>query len=381
MKFKRLTSAAGADFEPAFDLYGVSFPIHEQRLIESQRSIMTHPEYLFDLIYDDSGEWCGDMLYWETADFIYVEHFCILPERRGQRCGQRALELLCEKGKTVILEIDPPSDKTSVRRKGFYERCGYHANPFAHVHPPYRVGFDGHGHRLVIMSYPRELSQDEYDRFNEYLKNVVMRQAADTSFEGIAQEIKTRIDRLLDTQPRVIIAIDGRCGAGKSTLAARLAELCGGNVFHMDDFFLRSEQRTPERFAEPGGNVDRERFETEVLAPLAAGQAAQYRPWDCHTGDFAVAYAVEPAQLTIVEGSYSMHPALRGYYDCMICLAVDPAEQLRRLERRNPRMLQRFVDEWIPLENRYFEATNIQAVADLLVDTALPDGGSVVEPV
>ncbi len=144
---------------------------------------------------------------------------------------------------------------------------------------------------------------------------------------------------------------------------------------------LRPEQRTPERFAEPGGNVDRERFETEVLAPLAAGQAAQYRPWDCHTGDFAVAYAVEPAQLTIVEGSYSMHPALRGYYDCMICLAVDPAEQLRRLERRNPRMLQRFVDEWIPLENRYFEATNIQAVADLLVDTALPDGGSVVEPV
>ena len=118
-----------------------------------------------------------------------------------------------------------------------------------------------------------------------------------------------------------------------------------------------------------------------MLAPLAAGQAAQYRPWDCHTGDFAVAYAVEPAQLTIVEGSYSMHPALRGYYDCMICLAVDPAEQLRRLERRNPRMLQRFVDEWIPLENRYFEATNIQAVADLLVDTALPDGGPVVEPV
>jgi two-component system sensor histidine kinase TctE len=56
----------------------------------------------------------------------------------------------------------------------------------------------------------------------------------------------------------------------------------------------------------------------------------------------------------------------------MICLAVDPTEQLRRLERRNPRMLQRFVDEWIPLENRYFEATNIQAVADLLVDTALP---------
>lgn len=190
-----------------------------------------------------------------------------------------------------------------------------------------------------------------------------------------------RIETLLAERDCVFVAIDGPCTSGKTTFAAMLNRRFGGNVLHMDDFFLRSEQRTPERFAEPGGNVDRERFETEVLAPLAAGQAAQYRPWDCHTGDFAVAYAVEPAQLTIVEGSYSMHPALRRYYDCMICLAVDPAEQLRRLERRNPRMLQRFVDEWIPLENRYFEATNIQAVADLLVDTALPDGGSVVEPV
>ena len=188
-----------------------------------------------------------------------------------------------------------------------------------------------------------------------------------------------RIETLLAERDCVFVAIDGPCTSGKTTFAAMLNRRFGGNVLHMDDFFLRPEQRTPERFAEPGGNVDRERFETEVLAPLAAGQAAQYRPWDCHTGDFAVAYAVEPAQLTIVEGSYSMHPALRGYYDCMICLAVDPAEQLRRLERRNPRMLQRFVDEWIPLENRYFEATNIQAVADLLVDTALPDGGSVEE--
>lgn len=288
MKFKRLTSAADEAFKPAFDLYGVSFPIHEQRLIESQCGIMTHPEYHFDLIYDDGGEWCGNMLYWETADFIYVEHFCILPERRGQRCGQRALAILGEKGKTVILEIDPPANEISVRRKGFYERCGYHANPFAHVHPPYRAGFAGH--RLVIMSYPRELSQDEYDRFNEHLKSVVMRQAADTSFEGIAQEIKTRIDRLLDVQPWVIVAIDGRCGAGKSTLAARLAELCGGNIFHMDDFFLRPEQRRPERFAEPGGNVDRERFAVEVLAPLKNGCRFSYRPFVCR--DMALGDAV-----------------------------------------------------------------------------------------
>ena len=180
-----------------------------------------------------------------------------------------------------------------------------------------------------------------------------------------------RVERLLAEGRCALVAIDGPCASGKTVFAASLHERFGGNVLHMDDFFLRPEQRTPERFAEPGGNVDRERFEAEVLKPLAAGKAVRYRPWDCHTGDFATSRSVEPAALTVVEGSYSMHPALRGYYDLTMCLIVDPSERLRRLEARNPRMLQRFIDEWIPLENRYFESTNTQGSADLLVDTAL----------
>lgn len=179
------------------------------------------------------------------------------------------------------------------------------------------------------------------------------------------------VERLLAEGRCAFVAIDGPCASGKTVFAASLHERFGGNVLHMDDFFLRPEQRTPERFAEPGGNVDRERFEAEVLKPLAAGRTVRYRPWDCHTGDFATSRSVEPAALTVVEGSYSMHPSLRGYYDLTMCLIVDPSERLRRLEARNPRMLQRFIDEWIPLENRYFESTNTQGSADLLVDTAL----------
>lgn len=184
------------------------------------------------------------------------------------------------------------------------------------------------------------------------------------------QAVIERIERVYTERERVFVAIDGPCTSGKTTLATVLQRRFGGNVLHMDDFFLRPEQRTPERFAEPGGNVDRERFEDEVLAPLAAGNIVQYRPWDCHTGDFAASHSVEPARLTIVEGSYSMHLALREYYDLMICLMIDSNEQLRRLEARNPRMLQRFIDEWIPLENRYFEQTGTRAIANMVVDTA-----------
>ena len=46
-------------------LYEISFPLHEQRLPESQRLIMSHPEYHFDAIFD-GGTFVGDMLYWRT---------------------------------------------------------------------------------------------------------------------------------------------------------------------------------------------------------------------------------------------------------------------------------------------------------------------------
>lgn len=84
--------------------------------------------------------------------------------------------------------------------------------------------------------------------------------------------VKARIDSLLAQKERVIIAIDGQCTSGKTTLAAALADCYDCNVFHMDEFFLRPEQRTPERFAELGGNVDYERFLEEVLIPLSAGE-------------------------------------------------------------------------------------------------------------
>lgn len=86
--------------------------------------------------------------------------------------------------------------------------------------------------------------------------------------------------RVLPTGMR-IIAIDGRCAAGKTTLAARLAKELGGDVIHMDDFFLPPALRTQERRSEPGGNVHYERFLTEVMPKLASGQAFSYQRFDC----------------------------------------------------------------------------------------------------
>lgn len=81
----------------------------------------------------------------------------------------------------------------------------------------------------------------------------------------------------------LLVALDGRCAAGKTTIAAQMARQYGWGVVHLDDFFLQPIQRTPQRMAEPGGNLDRERLIAEVLEPLRAGQQGSYRLFDCRT--------------------------------------------------------------------------------------------------
>lgn len=148
--------------------------IHKQREALSQTAILHDDAYHFDLIYD-AGTFVGLVLYWETPEYIYLEHFCILPEMRNLKYGQRTLSLLKTRQKTLILEIDPPIDAISVRRKGFYERCGFMENPYPHIHPPYHK--ENKGHELVIMSSPAPISQAVYDAFHAYLRDKIMHHA------------------------------------------------------------------------------------------------------------------------------------------------------------------------------------------------------------
>jgi len=179
--------------------------------------------------------------------------------------------------------------------------------------------------------------------------------------------LKNKIDPLLKQYDSVIVAIDGNCGAGKTTLAAQLSGLYDCNVFHMDDFFLRPEQRTAERFAEIGGNVDYERFCEEVLSPLLAGKAFSYRPFDCGTFTLAEPVTVTPKKLNIVEGTYCHHPYFGDPYRLKLFLSVSAQVQRQRILKRPSFLHKRFFEEWIPMENRYFTGFRIPEKADLIV--------------
>lgn len=159
----------------------------------------------------------------------------------------------------------------------------------------------------------------------------------------------------------VIIAIDGACGGGKSTLGEALFAKYECNLFHMDDFFLQPKQRTRQRYEEPGGNVDYERFQEEVLSHLADEGGFSYRPFCCRTMAFGETVCIPRRRLNIIEGAYSCHPYFGDIYQVRLFVEVSPEVQKERLLARNGKeQYQRFVEEWIPMENRYFETFEIK---------------------
>lgn len=188
--------------------------------------------------------------------------------------------------------------------------------------------------------------------------------------QDIANEILHKIEELSSRKKFLIIGIDGRCAAGKTTLASLLQSSCECNVIRMDHFFLRPEQRTAERLQEPGGNVDYERFMAQVLFPLCSEEPFSYRPFDCRTQALTDPIPVTPLPINIIEGSYSCHPLLKDYYHLKIFLTTSPEEQMKRILLRNgEERATMFRDRWIPLEEQYFAACHTRENCDLVFTT------------
>lgn len=176
-------------------------------------------------------------------------------------------------------------------------------------------------------------------------------------------------DKLLGTDRKnIVLAIDGRCASGKTTIAGELSKIYDCNVFHIDDFFLRPGQRTAERLSTPGENVDHERFLSEVLAPISEGKEVRYRKFNCHNQCLEPAVTVPFKRLNIIEGSYSLHPSLSGFVDFSVFCNITPELQKERIIRRNgPKTAEKFFSLWIPLEEKYFNAFSIREKADLVI--------------
>ena len=180
------------------------------------------------------------------------------------------------------------------------------------------------------------------------------------------------IIQLEQLDEKQIIAIDGRCGSGKSTFASLIETLFDCNIFHMDDFFLPKELKTQERLNELGGNVHYERVLEQVVEPLKKEKEVKLIPFNCSINELEQAIGVPFKKLNFIEGVYSLHPELEAHYDYKIFMTVDAETQITRIrERSGEEKLHKFINEWIPLEERYFKELKIEEKAAVVIDTSV----------
>ena len=186
--------------------------------------------------------------------------------------------------------------------------------------------------------------------------------------EQKVNKIINEIKRLSAQKEHILVAIDGKCGAGKTTLSAELQKRLQCTVFHMDDFFLRPEQRTEERLKTAGENIDHERFLEEVLLPLSENRPVIYRTYDCSSQTLSEPIEKLPCSVTITEGSYSCHPKLWDYYDLHVFMDVDSETQYARIILRSGLLVAEiYKKKWIPLEEDYFHTYMIKEKCEICI--------------
>lgn len=158
------------DFTRFWELYTDNFPPDEQRTRADQEKLMENPLYRVEPMLRQEKV-VGFFAYWTLDGFDYVEHMAVDDSCKGQGVGSAFLGDFARRHGRVVLEIVPPEDEISRRRKGFYERLGFVANPYPYVMP--KLSENGRSLPSVLMSYPEMLRPEEFEAVRKQLYSVV----------------------------------------------------------------------------------------------------------------------------------------------------------------------------------------------------------------
>lgn len=165
---KRITDTENDEYTFAERLLVNSFPTDEYREIEEQRKNVNNREnFHMNIIYSSTTP-VGIISFWEFGTFTYIEHFAILPTLRNCGYGAYAIKELIKKGKNIILEVEMPTDETSIRRINFYKRCGLTLCEKEYIQPAYRN--DSNEIPMYLMSCGMDLNNNF-----DYVKGEIFR--------------------------------------------------------------------------------------------------------------------------------------------------------------------------------------------------------------
>jgi uridine kinase len=180
----------------------------------------------------------------------------------------------------------------------------------------------------------------------------------------------------------LVVAIDGRSGSGKSTVAEALAQAIGAVIVPCDDFFAASvtnaewDRRTPEQRAADA--IDWRRLKREAIEPLRTGRPARWYAFDFLAGprgDGTYPVQGTPTELAakpvvLLDGAYSARPELADVLDLSVLVeAAATTREARLAAREAPDFLRQWHARWDPAEEYYFRHVRPPSAFDVVLQT------------
>ena len=193
---------------------------------------------------------------------------------------------------------------------------------------------------------------------------------------GFTAALAAQLLELRRERGAIMVAIDGRGGMGKSTVAEKLAATAGpAEILGLDAFFRPVAEHPP--FDLHAIDHLRAADLAATLRALRAGHAASYRPYDWETGGLGAPVAIRPG-FVIVEGLYALRRELGVAYDFAIWVEGELSQRMERIFRRSGGGMTReaaradpfarlWRDDFAPREQAYIERERPWARADLVI--------------
>ncbi|MGD6775919.1 GNAT family N-acetyltransferase [Sutcliffiella horikoshii] len=99
------------------------FPVEEMKSREHMELLLKERG---DIYHKDEGEH-HVLMYVELENFIFIDYLFVSKDARGMGLGHKLLDKMKEKGKPVILEVEPVDyeDTDTEKRLRFYKREGF----------------------------------------------------------------------------------------------------------------------------------------------------------------------------------------------------------------------------------------------------------------
>lgn len=181
----------------------------------------------------------------------------------------------------------------------------------------------------------------------------------DDALTAAVGAVSSRIAEVGASNP--VVLIDGRSGAGKSSLARRLVSAWPGSgrvqLVALDDLY-------------PGwdGLADGARYAREtILLPHAKGTIGVWQRWEWETGERAEAHAVDPSLPLVVEGSGLLTPAAATLADVRMWVDAPDGARKERALRRDGDTYRPHWERWAAQEDEHLRQNAPQTLASLVV--------------